>query len=214
MSLFSVETVLVIVGLLYSIVLHEVAHGYMAEQAGDPTARHAGRLTLNPIPHLDLFGSFLLPLLLIVTQAGFVFGYAKPVPYNPNMMRNRRWDPIKTMAAGPATNIVLAVMLGLFIRAMFAFGIADPAMVGVLSQLVIWNLILAIFNLTPIPPFDGRFLIGLFSPIAMIRAEIAMARMGGMGWLIGFLVAVFLIFPVAAQLMPPLFRLMTGISLF
>lgn len=214
MQLFNIETLLVIVGLLYSIVLHEVAHGYMAEQAGDPTARHAGRLTLNPLPHLDLFGSILLPLLLIISQAGFVFGYAKPVPYNPNLMRDRRWDPIKTMAAGPITNIVLAILLGLAIRVLFIAGIADPVMIRVMSQLVVWNLILAIFNLTPIPPFDGRFLIGIFSPVMMIRAEITMARMGGMGWILGFLFAIFIIFPVAVQLMPPIFRLLTGITFF
>jgi len=198
---------------LYSVVLHEVAHGYIAEQMGDPTARHAGRLTLNPIPHLDPIGSFLLPVILFITGAP-IFGWARPVPYNPNLMRDRRWDPIKVMAAGPLTNIALAVILGLFLRGLLASGLAMPVMVQILSIVVYLNLILAVFNLIPIPPFDGRFLIGLFSPVMMLRAEIAMARMGGMGFMIGLFVGLFVVFPIVLPLIPPLFQLLTGVALF
>lgn len=214
MAIESIGLQIVVFGaFLYSVVLHEVAHGYMAEQLGDPTARHQGRLTLNPIPHLDPIGSFLLPLFLFMTGSP-IFGWAKPVPYNPNLMRNRRWDPIKVMAAGPLTNIALALLLGLFLRVSMTLGFAHPVMVQILSPVVFVNLILAVFNLIPIPPFDGRFLIGLFSPVMMLRAEIAMARMGGMGFMIGLLVGLFVVFPIVLPIIPVIFQLITGIALF
>lgn len=204
-------TIVVFGAFLYSVVLHEVAHGYMAEQFGDNTARFAGRLTLNPLPHLDPIGSFFLPLILFVTGAP-IFGYARPVPYNPNNMRDRRWDPLKVMAAGPATNIALAVLLGLVMRIMLVAGFANPVMMQILSTVVFLNLVLAVFNLIPVPPFDGRFLIGLINPVWMFRAEIAMARMGGMGWIIGLFIGLFLIFPIIFPLIPLAFKLITGVA--
>lgn len=214
MSVESIGITIVVFGaFLYSVVLHEVAHGYMAEQFGDKTARFAGRLTLNPLPHLDPIGSFFLPLILFMTGAP-IFGYAKPVPYNPNMMRNRRTDPLKVMAAGPATNVALAVLLGLILRALLAMGLAHPVMVQILSTVVFLNLVLAVFNLIPIPPFDGRFLIGLINPVWLLRAEIAMARMGSMGWIFGLFIGLFLVLPVVFPLIPPIFQLITGTALF
>jgi Zn-dependent protease len=201
---------IVFAGFLYSVVLHEVAHGYLAEQLGDPTARYAGRLTLNPLPHLDPIGSFLLPLILIPT--GFVFGYAKPVPYNPNRMRDRRRDPLKVMAAGPVTNILLALLLGLLVRLLVALPTIPVLMIAVLTAIVFINLLLAVFNLIPIPPFDGRFLIGLFSPVALLRAEITIARMGGAGMFIGLLVGLFVILPIVFPVVPVLTALLTGLT--
>ncbi|HXV27008.1 MAG TPA: site-2 protease family protein, partial [Candidatus Paceibacterota bacterium] len=166
-----IAQIAVFAAFLYSVVLHEVAHGYVAEQKGDSTARYAGRLTLNPIRHLDPVGSFLLPLVMFFT-GGPIFGWAKPVPYNPNLMRDRRWDPLKVMAAGPGTNIALAIVVGVFLRLLLATGVAPAIMVQILAMVVYLNLILAVFNLIPIPPFDGRFLLGLFSPVLMFRAEI------------------------------------------
>lgn len=198
---------------LYSVVLHELAHGYVAEQMGDKTARYAGRLTLNPLPHLDLFGSFLLPLFLFFSGLP-VFGWAKPVPYNPNNMRDRRWGPLKVMAAGPLTNILLAVATGLVLRIFVAIGAAPGAVVQMLGTVVYMNLLLAVFNLIPIPPFDGRFLLGLYSPTVLLRAEIAMARMGTMGFMIGLFVGLYIIFPLVTPLIGPLFRLITGTAVF
>lgn len=212
MPIESIGITIVIFGaFLYSVVLHEVAHGYMAEQFGDKTARFAGRLTLNPLPHLDPIGSFLLPLMLFISGAP-VFGYARPVPYNPNMMRNRRSDPLKVMAAGPATNIAIAVVLGLVLRVLLAAGLAHPVMLQILSTVVFLNLVLAVFNLIPVPPFDGRFLIGLINPVWMLRAEIVMARMGGMGWIVGLFIGLFIVFPIVLPLIPLAFRLITGVS--
>lgn len=204
--------IIVFAAFLYSVVLHEVAHGYIAEALGDPTARYEGRLTLNPFPHLDPMGSVLLPLILAMSGAP-VFGYAKPVPYDPNKLRNRRWDPIKVMAAGPLTNIAIAVALGLFLRFLTGAGMASPVMAQILGTVVFLNLILAAFNLIPLPPFDGRLFLGIISPILLYRWEIAFGRMGAMGWLIGLFVGLFIIFPVVFPLVPVVFQVITGVPL-
>lgn len=137
-----------------SVVLHEVSHGFAAEQFGDSTARFAGRLTLNPLKHLDLFGSIILPALLIVTNSPFLIGWAKPVPYNPDNLRNRRLGELWVAAAGILTNLFLAVFFGLALR--FSLGMELPlGFMEIVSSIVIVNLSLAIFNLVPIPPLDG-----------------------------------------------------------
>lgn len=137
-----------------SIVIHEVSHGFMAEYFGDNTARNAGRLTLNPIPHLDMFGSILLPAILMLTHAPFMFGWAKPVPYNPNNLSNRKWGTISVAAAGVLANLLIAVIFGIIIRLSAGKGLS-PAFYFITSAIVIVNLALAIFNLVPIPPLDG-----------------------------------------------------------
>ena len=138
--------------LIISIILHEVAHGYAAYALGDPTAKMAGRLTLNPIPHVDLLGSVIIPAFLVLTSAGFLFGWAKPVPYNPNNLSNQRWGEAIVAFAGPGVNILLALIFSLIIR----FGDALPETFIALSALVVLvNLFLALFNLIPIPPLDG-----------------------------------------------------------
>src|SRR5665647_1955724 len=102
--------------LVMSIVIHEVSHGFMAEYFGDDTARNAGRLTLNPIPHLDMFGSILLPAILVLSHSPFLFGWAKPVPYNPNNLRDRKWGTIAVASAGVLANFLIAIIFGLIIR--------------------------------------------------------------------------------------------------
>src|ERR1035437_135579 len=111
--------------LIMSIVIHEVSHGFMAEYFGDNTARNAGRLTLNPIKHLDLFGSILLPAVLVLSHSPFLFGWAKPVPYNPNNLRDRKWGTIWVAAAGILANFLIAIVFGIIIRlaSNFAFGL-------------------------------------------------------------------------------------------
>lgn len=149
--------------LIMSIVIHEVSHGFMAEYFGDDTARNAGRLTLNPIKHLDLFGSILLPAVLILSQAGFVFGWAKPVPYNPNNLRNKKWGTICVAAAGILANFFIAIIFGLVIR--FSSNFTLPAsFYFITSAIVIVNLALGIFNLVPIPPLDGSKILFSFLP--------------------------------------------------
>lgn len=146
-----------IVILILSVVIHEVSHGYAADSLGDPTARLQGRLTLNPIKHLDLFGSIIVPA-LTAGIGGFIFGWAKPVPYNPYNISHKYGDAL-VAGAGPLSNFILALIFGLALR----FIPLSPDIQGILSIIVLINLILAVFNLIPIPPLDGsKILFSLF----------------------------------------------------
>ena len=150
----AIDPIFSVLILLLSVVLHEVSHGYAAYLLGDPTAKLAGRLTLNPIKHLDPFGSILIPFLTYVS-GGFIFGWAKPVPYNPYNLQAGKWSPAYVAVAGPAANLTIAAFFAGLIR-LGAFGLVLPLAFINLSALVVFvNLILAIFNLVPIPPLDG-----------------------------------------------------------
>lgn len=140
--------------LVMSVVIHEISHGFMAEYYGDKTARLAERLTLNPISHLDLFGSILLPAFLILSHAPFLVGWAKPVPYNPYNLRDRRKGELAVASAGVLANFAIAIFFGLILR--FALiGNVSQDLVTIVSLIVLTNLGLGIFNLVPIPPLDG-----------------------------------------------------------
>lgn len=147
--------------LVMSVVIHEVSHGLAALYYGDRTAKHLGRLTLNPIPHLDLFGSILLPALLYLTNSPFMIGWAKPVPYNPDNLHDRKRGEMAVASAGIIANLLLAFIFGLILR--FLPGeFLSPQIGFALSTIVLVNLALAIFNLVPIPPLDGsKILFGL-----------------------------------------------------
>ncbi|MDD5721038.1 MAG: site-2 protease family protein [Candidatus Pacebacteria bacterium] len=149
--------------LIMSIVIHEVSHGFMAEYFGDDTARDAGRLTLNPIKHLDLFGSILLPAVLIFSHAGFLFGWAKPVPYNPNNLSDKKWGTIAVASAGVLANFLIAIIFGIIIRVSASFDL-PAGFYFITSAIVIVNLALGIFNLVPIPPLDGSKILFSFLP--------------------------------------------------
>ncbi|HDI52328.1 MAG TPA: site-2 protease family protein [Bacteroidetes bacterium] len=166
-----IEQILFIPILLLSIIIHECAHGYAALRAGDPTAKLYGRLTLNPIPHIDLVGSIILPAFLILTNSSFLFGWAKPVPVNPNYFRKPRRDEIIVSAAGPLSNIVLSlIFLGLTIIGIAWFNTTDLPYASVdkfflmLRQAILINLVLAFFNLIPIPPLDGSHILANLLP--------------------------------------------------
>ena len=153
-----------IVILIFSVILHEVSHGYAAEVLGDPTARLSGRLTLNPLPHIDIMGSIVLPALFVLTGSPVVFGWAKPVPYNPVNIRGTAWKDryggALVAAAGPAVNILLAVIFGVLIR----LHVFDPVMIQFFLTVVIINISLAVFNLIPIPPLDGHHILAALLP--------------------------------------------------
>ena len=148
------DTIFFIAILIMSVVIHEVSHGFIALRFGDRTALYAGRLTLNPLKHLDMFGSVILPIFLVLTHSSFLFGWAKPVPYNPNNLTNRKWGTIAVASAGILANLSLAVFFGLILR--FSLNsVVSVDFVSIISSIVLINLGLAIFNLIPIPPLDG-----------------------------------------------------------
>ncbi len=160
-----------IVVLIFSIILHEVAHGYAAQSLGDPTAKLAGRLTLNPISHIDPVGSVLIPALLVLTHAGVMFGWAKPVPYNPYNLKNQRWGEAIVGAAGVLTNLGVAVLFAVITRVAVANAMTEFASLAAVVVLV--NLSLGLFNLIPIPPIDGYTVLRGVLPY---KASMAMAR--------------------------------------
>lgn len=152
-------TVFQIIVLVLSAVVHEVSHGLMAERLGDPTARNAGRLTLNPLKHLDMYGSFILPLLLILSGSPVVLGWAKPVPYDPRNLKDPRKGAALIALAGPLSNLAIAVLLGLVYRVLAATSIPNDSALLLTEVAVYINIALALFNLIPIPPLDGSKLL-------------------------------------------------------
>ena len=146
-------TVLTLVILILSIIAHEVAHGYAANSLGDPTARLAGRRTLNPIPHIDLMGSIVIPAMLILSGSSMLFVWAKPVPYNPYNLKSQRWGSALVAAAGPAMNLFLAILFGLIVR--FGGASLPFAAISLAATIAFTNLFLGLFNLIPFPPLDG-----------------------------------------------------------
>lgn len=146
-----------------SVVIHEVAHGFMAERFGDKTARFAGRLTLNPLKHLDLFGSIILPTLLVLSHSPFLLGWAKPVPYNPENLSDKKWGTIWVSAAGVLSNFFIAIVFGIIIRLTTDLHLPS-GFYFITSVIVLVNLALGIFNLVPIPPLDGSKILFSFLP--------------------------------------------------
>jgi Zn-dependent protease len=164
--------------LFFSIIFHEVAHGMVALWRGDTTARDSGRLTLNPLPHVDPIGSILLPLMLVLTRSPVLFGWAKPVPINPWRFRKMKKDLALVGASGPASNILLAVVFSIFFKIAVAAGDNTGFVPKVLAYGVVINLVLAFFNLIPIPPLDGsRILIG-FLPDRLADQYVKIERYG------------------------------------
>lgn len=166
--------VLFIVILIFSIILHEMAHGYMADWLGDPTARLQGRLTLNPIPHIDPIGSLLLPGVMIAIGAPFIFGWAKPVPFNVFNLKNRKWGPALVAVVGPITNFLIAAVFALILN---IFGAEFSAfLTQFFYSIIITNVALAVFNLVPIPPLDGHHILFALLPDSVQHIKHSIGR--------------------------------------
>ncbi len=193
--------------LVMSIVIHEVAHGYIAGTFGDPTARLQGRLTLNPIKHIDMLGSIIIPLVTFVT-GGIIFGWAKPVEINPYNMKNRRSGELFTAFAGPASNLILAFVFGTIIRANLSYGFVNGGFGQICIMIVFVNLTLAVFNLIPIPPLDGsKILFSLLPPrLNYVRNYIERYS------LILVIVLIVFLWQFITPVIPWLFTLVTGLQ--
>lgn len=191
--------------IVYSIIIHEYMHGWAADQMGDGTAREAGRLTMNPIPHIDILGSIVFPLLLILSNAGFVFAWAKPVPFNPFQLNDQKWGTLKVAIAGPAGNFIVALIFGLILR----FGNISLDLANIFSFIIFFNLMLMAFNLMPIPPMDGSKVLAAILPTGWAMKYMELERYG----MIFVFVFIMIGFPIVLAIVKVLFQLVTGINL-
>ena len=192
--------------LIMSVVIHEVSHGYAALALGDPTAKYQGRLTLNPISHLDPVGSFLVPLLGYFA-GDFIIGWAKPVPFNPYNLRNQKWGEAIVAIAGPLSNIFLATIFGLIIRFALGYGLTNQAFLSLAGFVVLINITLAIFNLVPIPPLDGSKILFAILPYKWRSLRESFERYG----LILVLIFVFFLWRIMSPVAGYLFALLIGL---
>ncbi len=199
-----------IIVLIFSAVVHEVSHGFVANALGDPTAKNAGRLTLNPIKHLELFGSFLLPLLMYFGTAGkFMFGWAKPVPYNPLNLKDPRWDSAYIALAGPCANFFIAVIFGLLVRFIHFSGDSGFALLPQLFSVIVFiNILLGVFNLVPIPPLDGSKVLFAFLGDEH-EGVVRFLEQNGLMFLLLFM---FFGFQLIMPIIDFLFKIITGLS--
>jgi Zn-dependent protease len=190
---------------VFSITSHEAAHGFMADRLGDPTARERGRLTLNPIPHIDLFFTILLPLALILSGSSFIFGGAKPVPVDVSRLRRPRHDWALVGAAGPGMNVLIAIGLAAVLSAATFSGLALPTsrLTEILAIGIFLNALLAVFNLIPIPPLDGSRVVQYFLSGEALTLYRQLERFG-------LIIIVALVFLVP-QLQVPLSRAIFGL---
>jgi len=200
-------TILSIIILIFSVIIHEVSHGYMADVLGDPTARLQGRLTLNPLKHIDPVGSIIVPL--ITSAFGFTFGWAKPVIYNPYNLKNKRQGEFLIALAGPLSNLSLAIIFGLLLRALASAATAISPAMAVLMTIVLINIVLTIFNLIPLPPLDGSKLLLAFLPNQYGRFRRTLEMYAPLF----VLIVVFVLWQVVQPVIPWVFHLITGLTL-
>jgi len=208
-------TAFALIVLLFSVVIHELAHGSVAYSLGDLTAKYQGRLTLNPLKHLDVFGSVILPLLLAFSYwttgiYGPIIGWAKPVPINPYNFKDQKWGSLKVAVAGPLSNIALAILFGLLIRFVPTeiHSLFTRDNFNIVDYIIRINIALALFNLIPIPPLDGHWILFTFIPNKLSRLRAFLQQYG-------IFVLIFLIFFGGLnwlfRIVEYLFRLITGI---
>lgn len=185
-----------------SAIIHEYAHGWMADRLGDPTAKYAGRLTLNPRAHVDLWGTILMPILLLALSGGsFMFAYAKPVPYNPYNLKNQKWGPALVGLAGPMANLLLAVAFALLLRLTPISGLSEFFFIIIYA-----NVLLMVFNLVPIPPLDGSKILYAVLPDSAVGLKNFLDRYS----FVILLIFVFFLFDLIAPVINAVVRLLIG----
>ncbi len=158
------EIIFFIAILIMSVIIHEISHGYVAYMLGDPTAKLAGRLTLNPVSHIDPLGSIIVPTLMALIPGGIIFGWAKPVPYNPYNLKNQKWGTALVASAGAISNLFIALIFGMLVRYAEVLSLSGPFL-QISGMIVILNIVLAVFNLIPIPPLDGSKVLFSILPV-------------------------------------------------
>lgn len=205
MELMDIAMILV---LIFSVVMHEMAHGYAANWLGDPTARLSGRLTANPIPHLDPMLSVILPGLLIMTGSPILFGAAKPVPYNPYNFTNQKWGEAIVAAAGPAANIAIAIIFAVLIRSAEVLSLSTT-FTSLAFSVIVLNIFLAFFNLVPIPPLDGSKILPKFLPFGLAMKYENLRRIFEQNVAFGFALVILIFVLFLAQ---PLYSLTIWIA--
>lgn len=223
------EFIFIIGILIFSIVIHEVAHGSMANSLGDPTAKYAGRLTLNPLKHLDFIGSLIVPFFLVVMRSPFIFGWAKPVPINPYNFTDQKYGQLKVALAGPLSNLSLALFFGIVsrflpleegVRGLIgnnfpSIVMADTGFWGQVFYIFLFiifiNTLLAIFNLIPIPPLDGSYVLFTFFPTLERKIRLFQEKTGFLGFTILIFLMVLTFLPVIINIVFRLFRLIAGV---
>jgi Zn-dependent protease len=182
------EILILLLGIIcfaFTIIIHEVAHGWMANRLGDPTAKLLGRLTLNPIPHIDLYGTVLLPIFLMLIHSPFLFGWAKPVPIDPYNLKDPKKDSALISLAGPMSNMIIATLLAIIYRF-----VPNQIFSGLIFMVIQFNVVLAVFNLIPIHPLDGgKILVGLLPSNEAHKFDNFMNHYG-------LIILAFIIFPV------------------
>jgi len=203
------EYLFFIIILIISIIIHEVSHGAAANFLGDPTAKYAGRLTLNPIKHIDPMGSIFLPLILILANSPILFGWAKPVPINPYNFRDQKYGQAKSALAGPAANLTIALIFGLALRFLPGL-IVSTGIAPMFSYIVYINLLLAVFNLLPLPPLDGSHVLFSFLPSSFDNLKIILNQFGT--FILLFIILFF--FNWMASIINLLFSLIVGSQFF
>lgn len=206
--LSDMEYIFVFVIFIYSVIIHEISHGAVALKLGDPTAKIQGRLTLNPLPHIDPIGSILLPLLLFLGTffggGGIIFGWAKPVPINPYNFTDKKYGELKVALAGPASNLCVALVFGLILR--FLYTGLSFSVVSMFSYIVLINIQLAVFNLLPIPPLDGSHILFSFFSRQFEKMQTFLYQYG---FFILFFI-IFFLFPILVRIVSFIFFLITG----
>ncbi len=187
-----------------SAIIHEYAHGWAADRLGDPTAKYAGRLSLDPRVHIDLWGTIVMPVvLLIITSGSFLFAYAKPVPYNPFNLKNHKWGPVLVAIAGPLANFLLAFAFAILLKFLPAIAPITPF----LAIIVYANILLMIFNLVPIPPLDGSKVLYALLPPSVNNVKMFLDRYG----FIILLVFIFFLFDLISPIIHWLFNFLMTI---